>query len=121
MKARLLLLLLALPVLAFSQYKPWYNFYNFAFGAKARAMGNAFTAVADDLTASFWNPAGLAGKRGPEFYLGYMTSTQAHDFAPRPWSTGLKMQYGIGEYHTRRTPSCRATSTRSGIRAATSA
>jgi len=80
MKARLLALLLALPGLAFSQYKPWYNFYNFAFGAKARAMGNAFTAVADDLTASFWNPAGLAAKRGPEFYLSYMTSTQAHDY-----------------------------------------
>jgi hypothetical protein len=29
-------------------------------GARASAMGGAFTAVADDATAVFWNPAGLA-------------------------------------------------------------
>ena len=29
-------------------------------GAKALGMGSAFTAVADDSTAAFWNPAGLA-------------------------------------------------------------
>jgi long-subunit fatty acid transport protein len=28
-------------------------------GAKSQAMGNAFQAVADDYTATFWNPAGL--------------------------------------------------------------
>jgi hypothetical protein len=81
MKARLFaLLLLALPALAPAQYKPWYNFNNFAYGAKARSMGNAFTAVADDLTAVFWNPAGLAARRSPEFYLGYKASSQWHDY-----------------------------------------
>jgi hypothetical protein len=29
-------------------------------GVKAAAMGNAFTAVADDYSAIYWNPAGLA-------------------------------------------------------------
>ncbi|MHB9131609.1 MAG: OmpP1/FadL family transporter [Armatimonadota bacterium] len=29
-------------------------------GARARAMGGAYVAIADDTTASFWNPAGLA-------------------------------------------------------------
>jgi hypothetical protein len=29
-------------------------------GARALGMGSAFTAVADDATAAFWNPAGLA-------------------------------------------------------------
>ncbi|HEY4643792.1 MAG TPA: hypothetical protein VIH68_03655, partial [Bacteroidota bacterium] len=29
-------------------------------GARALGMGNAFTAVADDYTAIFWHPAGLA-------------------------------------------------------------
>ncbi|MFC2083104.1 hypothetical protein ACFLSG_03600, partial [Candidatus Bipolaricaulota bacterium] len=29
-------------------------------GARAMAMGGAFTALADDATAAFWNPAGLA-------------------------------------------------------------
>ena len=73
MKARRLILFLAvLPgFLLYPQYKPFYNQYNFAYGTKAMAMGNAFTAVADDLTAVFWNPAGLAALRSPEFYLGY--------------------------------------------------
>jgi len=30
-------------------------------GVRAQGMGGAFTAVADDATASWWNPAGLAG------------------------------------------------------------
>jgi len=28
-------------------------------GVRAMGMGNAFTAVADDYTATYWNPAGL--------------------------------------------------------------
>ena len=32
-----------------------------AVGIRAQGMGGAFTAVADDATASWWNPAGLAG------------------------------------------------------------
>src|ERR1700704_1753546 len=30
-------------------------------GIRAQGMGGAFTAVADDATAGWWNPAGLAG------------------------------------------------------------
>src|SRR3954471_2517793 len=30
-------------------------------GVRASGMGGAFTAVADDATASWWNPAGMAG------------------------------------------------------------
>lgn len=37
-------------------------------GAKSMAMGGAFTAVADDATASFWNPAGLAVFLGGQDY-----------------------------------------------------
>ena len=29
-------------------------------GARALGMGSAFTAMADDATSAFWNPAGLA-------------------------------------------------------------
>ncbi len=76
----LALLLLLAPGLTFAQFKPWYHQYNFTYGAKARAMGNAFVAVADDLTASFWNPAGLAGLREPEFYLAYKSTGQDHDY-----------------------------------------
>src|SRR5215831_17319864 len=31
-----------------------------AIGVRAAGMGGAFTAVADDATAAYWNPAGLA-------------------------------------------------------------
>jgi hypothetical protein len=32
-----------------------------AVGPRARGLGGAFTAVADDATATWWNPAGLPG------------------------------------------------------------
>src|SRR5256712_9705725 len=32
-----------------------------AVGVRAQGMAGAFTAVADDATATYWNPAGLAG------------------------------------------------------------
>ena len=36
------------------------NFPHLGYGARAIALGGAYTAVADDLTAIYWNPAGLA-------------------------------------------------------------
>ena len=33
-------------------------------GARARAMGGAYVAIADDTSAGFWNPAGLAFTHG---------------------------------------------------------
>jgi hypothetical protein len=33
--------------------------FSIGFGARAMGMGSAFTALADDATAVFWNPAGL--------------------------------------------------------------
>lgn len=38
-------------------------------GARALGMGAAFTAVADDPSTTFWNPAGLAGVTGRELML----------------------------------------------------
>ncbi len=37
-------------------------------GARALGMGNAFTAVADDATAGFWNPAGLIQWQGVKVF-----------------------------------------------------
>lgn len=37
-------------------------------GARALAMGNAFTAVADDATTGFWNPAGLIQWQGVKLF-----------------------------------------------------
>ncbi|UCE27862.1 MAG: PorV/PorQ family protein [Candidatus Coatesbacteria bacterium] len=36
------------------------EFLNYGVGARALGMGGAFSAVADDSTAAYWNPAGLA-------------------------------------------------------------
>ena len=37
-------------------------------GARALGIGNAFTAVADDATAGFWNPAGLIQSQGVKLF-----------------------------------------------------
>lgn len=39
--------------------------------ARAAAMGGAYTAVASDASASFWNPAGLAGATSKSFNIMY--------------------------------------------------
>ncbi len=38
------------------------------FGARALGMGGAYTSVADDYSAIYWNPAGLAGVTESEFF-----------------------------------------------------
>ncbi len=49
----------------------------YGFGVRATALGNAFTAVADDFSAAHYNPAGLSQMRGHEVSLNVMyTSPQ---------------------------------------------
>lgn len=38
--------------------------------SRSASLGNAFTGLADDYSALFWNPAGLGQMRRPEFVLG---------------------------------------------------
>lgn len=45
------------------------NYEKIGMGARAAGMGEAFTAVADDATAMYWNPAGLVLARGTQFSL----------------------------------------------------
>ncbi|MBI4397197.1 MAG: PorV/PorQ family protein [Elusimicrobia bacterium] len=42
------------------------SFLKIGAGARALGMGSAFTAVADDATAIYWNPGGLARMEGPQ-------------------------------------------------------
>jgi hypothetical protein len=45
------------------------QFLKLPFDARGTAMGAAFTAIADDASAVFWNPAGLARLSGPTFAI----------------------------------------------------
>ncbi len=45
------------------------DFLNMGVGARADAMGQAFTAAADDASSAYWNPAGLARVERPEVLL----------------------------------------------------
>jgi len=54
-------------------------------GARALGMGGAFTAVADDPSATFWNPAGLAQTRSRELLV--MHSERFGDLVDRDFAS----------------------------------
>jgi hypothetical protein len=54
-----------------------------ALGVRAQGMGGAFTAVADDATAAWWNPAGLAGGS-------YFSSVLEYGHLPNPTDSTTK-------------------------------
>lgn len=56
-------------------------------GARSLAMGGAFTALADDATASLVNPAGLSQLKKMEF-----------SFAAKAWTNDLHLDWGGGAY-----------------------
>jgi len=45
------------------------KWFSIPMGSRPAAMGNAFTAVADDASSIFWNPAGIALAQGRHVYL----------------------------------------------------
>lgn len=66
--ALLLILLFSLDGLAQSTLAKYGNdFLSIGAGARALAMGGAHTALANDITAGYWNAAGLTGVKAPEF------------------------------------------------------
>jgi long-subunit fatty acid transport protein len=48
-------------------------------GARSAAMGNAFTGLANDYSALYWNPAGLGQLRRSELAVGMMTVSNTTD------------------------------------------
>ncbi len=46
----------------------------FGLSPKAIGMGNAFTSIADDFSACYYNPAGLGQHAGHKLYIGYVLS-----------------------------------------------
>ncbi|MFZ0390636.1 MAG: hypothetical protein WAN36_09255 [Calditrichia bacterium] len=68
----LLTLLLLIPFYSFSQSNEdaiRITDNQLGFGARALGMGGAYSGVADDYSAVYWNPAGLAQMRKMEFWL----------------------------------------------------
>ncbi|NOZ62108.1 MAG: UPF0164 family protein [Calditrichaeota bacterium] len=53
------------------------DFLNIGIGARALALGGAYSAIANDASAVYWNPAGLAQLASPEMSL--MHSSQFSD------------------------------------------
>ena len=68
----------AQPQFPFESARPLYV------GARALGIGNAFTAVADDATAGFWNPAGLIQWQGVKLFGVYKFYNRAdYRFDPK--------------------------------------
>ncbi len=57
-------------------------FLTLGIGARATAMGGAFSAVADDASALFWNPAGVAELERPQLL-----------FQHAEWLAGINFEY----------------------------
>jgi long-subunit fatty acid transport protein len=47
------------------------KFLDIGVGGRALAMGEAYVAVANDASAIFWNPAGIAQLESGDIFLGY--------------------------------------------------
>jgi hypothetical protein len=79
------------------------NFLEAETGARAMGMGGAFVAVADDVTALHWNPAGLADLEGVQVF-GMRTSVYSvdgltEDSAMAGYGTGCR-GFGAGWMRT---------------------
>ena len=68
------------------------------FGARAFSMGQAFTAIADDPTAVFWNPAGLEHVFQQSFTLFHMSLFEGaiYDFMGYSYPTLNLGTFGLG-------------------------
>jgi hypothetical protein len=74
------------------------TFLELGVGGRAMGMGGAYTAVADDATALYWNPAGLAQveKRAATFmHAAYLEST-FYDYAAYAQNAGKLGAFGAG-------------------------
>jgi long-subunit fatty acid transport protein len=70
-------------------------------GARALGLGGAFTAIADDVTAIFWNPGGIANLDRPEISAMHanMTIDRQYDFVG--FSTPIDKKSAWGVAYTR--------------------
>jgi len=77
------------------------QFLKLGVSARATAMGSAYTAVADNAEAVYWNPAGIVNVRGSELSL---HQTQ--------WPADIKLSYATYVFNPRSVPGTFALSAR---------
>ena len=94
--------LLFVVICAFAFAKPTFSqslastpagFIDIGMGARPMAMAGAYSAVAQDASALFWNPAGLTGVEGWSIFL-----TRASQFGILPYNA-LAVGFDLGEKH----------------------
>ena len=91
----LLFLLGVLPVVSAETYTA--DFLTFGTGARPLGMGNAFTAIADEASTTYYNPAGIAQLTHHEFNFMHATLADlaAYDVASYIYPFSTKMTFGI--------------------------
>ncbi len=72
--------------------------FHFGFGARAMGMGQAYTALANDPTAVFWNPAGLESVYNQNITFFHMTAIEGtlYDFLGYSLPTLHLGTFGVG-------------------------
>ena len=83
-------------------------FLNVSAGARAQGLGGGYTAISDDLTALYWNPAGLALLKRPEVFAQHTeyVSDVNHEYLALSYpiwgfgtiATGITLLYSQDEY-----------------------
>ena len=84
-----------------------------SFGIRAQGMGGAFVAVADDASATWWNPAGLAGGAYFNLLSEYDRSRQLPESSAQAFAIGFPA-LGLSYYRLPISQMRPATSTASG-------
>ncbi len=103
----LLTLLLGVASTAMADSNGAFPIFRAGVSARALAMGNAYTAVADDASAGYWNPAGLPGierfsltamlSDNMRLDRQYMYAALAYNFGTAGWASFSWVNLGMDE------------------------
>jgi len=85
-----------LPAASLAQGTSGAQFLGVGIGARAAAMGGAYTSVADDGTALHWNPAGLARVDGHRLTLSHVSWLQGVTYNSASYAAPVGSNAGIG-------------------------
>jgi len=100
MKIRKLLIIISVWIITSQAFAGKYaaEFLRIGIGSRALGMGGAFVAVADDGTASYWNPAGLGNLPQHQIYFSHVQmfdNLAHHNFANFSFKVGSNIGLGI--------------------------